>query len=141
MISRITTALIAMLILIPSISFAADHKMVIQVNSKDPMTHKMAIANARSLKNQLGNDAVDVEMVVYGPGVSLLRASGDSADAIKAMMSEHDIKVSICEGTLAFIAHNNDGQEPEIIEGVTRVPTGAVRIMELQEQGYAYIRP
>ena len=29
----------------------------------------------------------------------------------------------------------------DLIEGLTPVPSGVVRVMELQEKGYAYIRP
>jgi len=29
----------------------------------------------------------------------------------------------------------------DLIEGATPVPSGAVRVMELQEAGYAYIKP
>lgn len=29
----------------------------------------------------------------------------------------------------------------ELIEGLPPIPSGVVRVMELQEQGYAYIRP
>ncbi|MEE9304348.1 MAG: DsrE family protein [Thiotrichaceae bacterium] len=141
MISRTLSALFALLIFIPSLTFAADHKMVIQVNTNDPLVHKMAINNAKNLKTQLGKDAVDVEIVVFGPGVTLLKASSSSADEVKNLMSEHGIKMSVCEGTLKFIAKKNGGQEPKIIEGVTRVPTGAIRILELQEKGYAYMRP
>jgi hypothetical protein len=33
------------------------------------------------------------------------------------------------------------GKMPTLIEGVQVVPAGVLRIMQLQEQGYAYIRP
>jgi intracellular sulfur oxidation DsrE/DsrF family protein len=29
----------------------------------------------------------------------------------------------------------------ELIEGLPAIPSGVVRVMELQEKGYAYIRP
>ena len=33
------------------------------------------------------------------------------------------------------------GKAPVLIEGVQTVNAGVARIMELQEQGYAYIKP
>jgi intracellular sulfur oxidation DsrE/DsrF family protein len=33
------------------------------------------------------------------------------------------------------------GKKPVLLEGVEVVPAGVLRIMELQQQGYAYIRP
>ena len=33
------------------------------------------------------------------------------------------------------------GKKVTLLEGVQIVPAGVLRIMELQEQGYAYVRP
>ncbi len=33
------------------------------------------------------------------------------------------------------------GKMPKLLEGVGQVKAGVVRIIELQEQGYAYVRP
>jgi intracellular sulfur oxidation DsrE/DsrF family protein len=132
--------LIALAILIPSITFAADRKMAIQLNSSDPLTQKMALLNARNLKAVIGKDKVDVELVIYGPGLSALRMENTNSSRIKDLMDRYDLKVSVCEGTLKNYAKRH-GSEPDIIEGVTRVSTGAIRILELQEQGYAYMRP
>jgi len=140
MILRTMTALFALLLLLPAVSSAADRKMVIQVNESDPMTQRMALNSAKNLKRLLGEDKVDVEVVVYGPGIGMLAKSHNSAHKIKSMI-EHGVKVSVCEGALKVYAKRNGGTELDIIEGISKVPTGAIRIMELQEQGYAYLRP
>jgi len=139
-ISNKMLVLLALVMLIPSLSFAADRKMVIQLNSSDPVTQKMALINARNLKAVIGKDNIDVELVIYGPGLSALRIESSNSSRIKDLMDRYGLKVSICEGTLKGYAKRH-GAEPEIIEGVRRVPTGAIRILELQEQGYAYMRP
>ena len=141
MILRTLLGLIVSFILIPSLAFAADRKMVIQVNSKDPITQKIAINNAKNLKNTIGKDGIDVELVVYGPGLSLIKSSSPNADKVASLMSDHGVKVSVCGGTLKAYAKRHNGKEADIISGVNQVPTGAIRILELQEQGYAYLRP
>ncbi len=138
---RTLLSLLTFLLLVPGLSYAADRKMVIQVNSKDPVTQKMALNSAKNLKKMLGKDAVDVEVVVYGPGLSLIKANSFSAEKITGLMADYDIKVSVCNGALKAYAKRHGGHELEIIKGVSRVPTGALRILELQEQGYAYLRP
>ena len=115
--------------------------MVIQVNSKDAVVQKMALNSAKNLKRMIGKDAIDVEIVVYGPGLSLIKSRGRAADKVKILMADYDVKVSVCNGALKAYAKRHGGQELEIIKGVSRVPTGALRILELQEQGYAYLRP
>ncbi len=140
MIIRTMSVLLALFILAPTVSSAADRKMVIQVNSSDPMTQRMALNSAKNLKKMIGKDKVDVEVVVYGPGIGMLSKSGDSAHKVKSMI-EHGIRVSVCGGALTVYAKRNGGKELDVIDGITRVPTGAIRILELQEQGYAYLRP
>jgi len=138
---RTLLSLLAFLILIPGLSYAADRKMVIQVNSSDPVTQKMALNSAKNLKKLLGKDAVDVEVVVYGPGLSMIKSSGRPADKVKTLMADYGVNVSVCNGALKAYAKRHGGRELEIIKGISKVPTGAIRILELQEQGYAYLRP
>jgi len=118
---------------------AAEHKMVIQINSKNKLTHKMGLINAGNLKSQLGNNNVDVEVVIYGPGLSMVKVDSVFSKRIKALQSR-GVEFSVCEGTLKAIAKKN-GAEPELLEGMNRVRTGALRILELQEAGYSYLRP
>ena len=133
-------ALVALMMLIPSLSFAADRKMAIQINSNDPLTQKMALISARNLKAVIGKDNIDVELVVYGPGLSVIKSENRNSSRVQNLMEEYGLKVSVCEGTLKGYAKRN-GSEADIIGGVARVPTGAIRLLELQEKGYAYLRP
>jgi len=138
---RTLLSLLAFLILVPGLSYAADRKMVIQVNSQDSATQKMALNSAKNLKKLLGKDAVDVEVVVYGSGILMLEHSARSAEKIKSLMTDYGVKVSVCDGALKAYAKRHGGRELDIIDGVSKVPTGAIRILELQEKGYAYLRP
>ena len=138
---RTLLSLLALLMLLPGLTYAADRKMVIQVNSSDSLTQKMALNSAKNLKKMIGKDVIDVEVVVYGPGLSLIESRGFAADKVKALMADYGVKVSVCDGALKAYAKRHGGRELEVIEGVSKVPTGAIRILELQEQGYAYLRP
>ena len=97
--------------------------------------------SAKNLKKILGKNAVDVEVVVYGPGISMLKTNSRSAEKIQSLIKNYGVNVSVCNGALKAYAKRNGGRELQIIKGVSRVPTGAIRIMELQEQGSAYLRP
>lgn len=134
----LTTFFLCLFGLSPLVS-AADHKMVIQINSKDKLTHKMGLINAGNLKSQLGINKVDVEVVIYGPGLSMVRSESVFAKRIKKLQSR-GVEFSVCEGTLKAIAKKS-GKEPDLLEGMKRVRTGALRILELQEAGYSYLRP
>lgn len=120
-------------------AFAPQHKLVIQVSSSDPVTHKLAVANAINVQKAYGMDNVAVEIVAYGPGLGILTAQSDQAERIKSL-SAQNIQFSACRNTMNNIK-NKTGKEPVLLSGVKIVPAGVSRIIELQEQGYSYIRP
>ena len=51
-----------------------------------------------------------------------------------------NITFSACENTMKKI-EKKKGKKPQLVEGVGTVNAGVARIMELQEQGYSYLRP
>jgi hypothetical protein len=55
-------------------------------------------------------------------------------------LAMQDIVFSACLNTKAKI-EKKTGQTLTLVEGVTTVPAGVLRIMELQEAGWSYIRP
>jgi len=135
------TGLLMVLCLLPGLLQAADRKMVIQLNSKDGLTQKMVLLNAKNLKTQLGMDKIDVEIVVYGPGLAFVRSTGWASSKVSDLMAKYGVKVSVCNGALNAYKKRHNGEELDMVPGVNRVKTGAIRILELQEQGYAYLRP
>lgn len=115
------------------------HKIVIQVSSDDPVTHKLALNNAVNLQKALGSESVAIEIVAYGPGLSIMTAKSPESGRIPDLAMQ-DISFSACGNTKAKMEANS-GKSVELVEGVHVVQAGVMRIMELQEQGYTYIRP
>jgi hypothetical protein len=85
---------------------------------------------------------VAIEIVAYGPGLHMLRQDSSPVKERIAAMSEKNPH-------LTFSACNNTKQRMEAIEGkeivllpqAKLVPAGVVRLMLLQEEGWAYVRP
>ena len=120
-------------------TWAAEHRMVIQVNTEEMIVQKMALLNASNLKKHFGASQADVEIVVYGPGLSLIKQHSPFAHRITELQKD-GVVFSVCEGTLKTIQEKT-GAEPELLPGMQRVKTGALRILELQEQNWSYMRP
>jgi intracellular sulfur oxidation DsrE/DsrF family protein len=55
-------------------------------------------------------------------------------------LAMQDITFSACGNTMEKVAKKT-GKMPVLLDGVKQVQAGVLRIMELQEQGYAYVRP
>jgi intracellular sulfur oxidation DsrE/DsrF family protein len=115
---------------------AAKNKLVFQVSDADPQKWNLTLSNARNVQDDLGSDTVDLEIVVYGPGIGMLKGdspvAGRIADALKS-----GVKVVACESTMKAqkLVH------ADMLPAIGYVPAGVVELMKKQQQGYAYIRP
>ena len=119
--------------------FGPKHKLVIQVSSKNPLIQKIAMNNAVNVQKAYGIDNVAVEIVAYGPGLSMLTRKSKYSKRVKSL-GVQGIRFSACNNTMKKIAKKK-GKKPKLTEGVVVVSAGVQRIMELQEKGYSYIRP
>ena len=115
------------------------NKIVIQVSTDDPRTQKIALNNAVNMQKLYGIDNIQIEIVAYGPGLDLLTQKSTQASRVTSLAMQ-DITFSACGNTMKKVAEKS-GKMPELLEGVGQVTAGVARIMELQQQGYAYIRP
>jgi len=115
------------------------HKLVIQVSTNDAQTQKIALNNAVNAQKDIGMDNISIEIVAYGPGLSIMTAKSPEAKRVSSL-AQQGITFSACNNTMKKMAKKS-GKMPVLAEGVGIVPAGVIRIMELQEQGYAYIRP
>jgi len=115
------------------------HKIVIQVSTDDLRTQKIALNNAVNLQKLYGIDDIMIEIVTYGPGLGLLTKKSRQAKRVESLAMQN-ITFSACSNTIKKVTKKT-GKAPELLVGVGTVKAGVARIMELQEQGYSYLRP
>jgi len=122
------------------------HRVVIQVDQNDAEVMNLALNNVKNVLEmyRAKNEDAVVEVVAYGPGLHMLR---DDTSPVKDRIKQ--LAELSFPSALTFSACNNTKQGMEKREGhpitiipqATLVPAGVVRIMELEEQGYSYIKP
>jgi uncharacterized protein len=125
---------------------AADrqHHLVLQVNVNDPAMMNLALNNATNVAQYYGElgEKATIEVVTFGPGLHMLRDDTSPVKARIKMISENN-------PTISFKACGNTQQNMQKVESkdivlipeATVVKSGVVRVMELQEQGWTYVRP
>ena len=133
--------MILAILMTSSSAFAADdvRKLVIQVSTDDVATQNIAMNNAVNLQKALGQDNIIIEIVAYGPGLTMLTPKSPASKRVPSL-AQQDIIFSACGNTKAKM-EKKSGKKVELVEGVQVVEAGVLRILELQEQGYAYVRP
>ena len=127
---------------LPFASSASDepkHKIVIQVSTDDVRTQNMAMNNAVNLQKALGQDNVAIEIVAYGPGLTMLTPKSKASKRVPNLAMQ-DITFSACGNTKSKM-EKKSGKSVALVDGVRVVPAGVLRIMELQEAGWSYVRP
>src|SRR6056300_551133 len=121
---------------------AAEYKLAIQVSDNDPQKMNIALNNAQNVQKhyEASGDSVKVEIVAYGPGLQMYTMNSPVKDRIDALSLEESYTFAACGNTLAKM-EKKAGKKVALLDGSTMVSSGVVRLMELQSQGYAYVRP
>ena len=128
----------------PQAAAVSAHRVAIQVNDSDPKVMNLALNNAKNVIDYYKSkrQAVIVEVVTYGPGLHMLRIDTSPVKQRVAEMSlaMPEISFAACANTQANMA-KQEGKDVTFVSEARVVPSGVVRLIELQGEGYAYIRP
>ena len=125
------------------VPFGPTHKVAIHVDDNDPRVMNLALNNAKNVLEyyKAKGETVAIEIVTYGPGLHMLRADTSPVkQRIAEMSMTPEISFAACGNTRANMA-KQEGNEVSLVSEARTVPSGVVRLIELQKQGYAYIRP
>lgn len=99
-------------------------KAVFHFNEPD----KLNGLNANLINMKKYDQNIEIVVVVNGPAVKLFTQKVKMVD---------DVKYHICNN--ALIAHDID--KSNLPEGLQVVPSGVVDLLQLQNKGFAYIKP
>jgi intracellular sulfur oxidation DsrE/DsrF family protein len=122
------------------------HHIAIQIDQNDPQVMNMVLNNATNVIEYYRDKSedVDVDVVAYGPGLHMLRADTspvqDRIKRLKDMVFPGKIQFSACNNTKQGM-EKTEGHAISILPDATVVPSGVVHLMQLQEQGWSYVRP
>ena len=120
------------------------HRLILQVNTNEPPMMNLALNNATNVAQyykDLG-EKVTIEIVTFGPGLHMLR---DDTSPVKARIKA----ISESTPSIAFRACGNtrenmskaESKEIPLVAEAKIVKSGVVRVMELQEKGWTYVKP
>ena len=120
------------------------HRLSVQVDVNDPATMNLAlnnVSNAAQHYSELGQK-IEIEVVAFGPGLHMLRDDTSPVKARIKSMSETmpEITFSACGNTRENMS-KVEAKDIPLISQAKVTKSGVVRLMELQEQGWSYLRP
>ncbi len=114
---------------------APHNRAVFQVMDNEPARWNMILSNMQNLRDGVGSEPIEIELVAYGPGINMLKADSSVkqrvAEALKAGAT-----VNACQNTMS----NQKLAPADMLPEIGYVPAGVVEVMRKQQQGWAYIR-
>ena len=122
------------------------HHIAFQVDQNNPVVMNLVLNNVANLMAYYRDkgETAKIEVVAYGPGLNMLRADKspvkDRLKDLKAVAFPSELTFSACHNTLMHM-EKKVGHAIKIGSQARIVPAGVVRLTELQEEGWVYIRP
>ena len=116
------------------------HKVFYHLDEPGVDRAKAVLVNIENHVNVVGWKNIEaLELVVHGPALRTFVAKEIDPDVrgkLETLLAG-GLRFDACQNTMA----RQKIALKDLIEGATPVPSGVVRVMELQEAGYAYIKP
>lgn len=129
---------------VPTATQQKAHRLILQVNTNEPAMMNLTLNNAANVAQYYKDkgEKVEIEVVTFGPGLHMLRDDTSPVkDRIKAMAERiPTLSFKACGNTQANM-HKAESKDIPLVAEAKVVPSGVVRVMELQEQGWSYVRP
>ncbi|MFO0765962.1 MAG: DsrE family protein [Nitrospiraceae bacterium] len=117
---------------------ARQHRVVMHLNGDDERVQRGLLGNSKNLYEAVGRDSLRVEVVAHGPGLRLLtKKDSPLASEVADLKAKFGVEFTACSNTMKKMGLLRE----DLIEQVDRTVPAMVRLMELQEQGWAYIKP
>jgi intracellular sulfur oxidation DsrE/DsrF family protein len=97
----------------------------------------------RNIRNHLDVDpSAQITVVTHAEGVDMLMEGAKSANGTEyaplvSALKSRGVRFEVCEITLKNRGLNKD----QFIQEADFTPSGVVRIVKLQKQGFAYVKP
>jgi hypothetical protein len=120
------------------------HRLIIQVDTNDAAAMNLALNNAANVDQYYSDrgELVEIEIITFGPGLHMLREDTSPVkDRVKSLAENRPtVQFKACGNTQENMSKLEKKKVP-LVAQASVVPSGVVRIVELQEQGWSYLRP
>jgi uncharacterized protein len=128
----------------PATVKSKEHHLILQVNTNDAAAMNLTLNNAMNVTQYYKDrdEKVKIEVITFGPGLNMLREDTSPVKArIETMaLSTPEVSFKACGNTQENMRKAENKDIP-IIPQAQVVKSGVVRVMELEEQGWTYVKP
>ncbi len=125
------------MVLFMTLSYAQENpvKIVFDVTSSDPATHKSTMRHVKMMSQAYPES--EFEVVGYSGSLDMFLAKKSSVrEDMEALINNKNVSFKVCAATMK--RHNSS--KDDLVKGVEPVPDGIMEIITKQQQGWGYIK-
>ena len=111
------------------------NRALFQVSDNDPQRWNIILNNLQNLRDGVGGEPVEIELVAYGPGILMMKADSPVRSRVEEAIRA-GVTVNVCQNTMGAMKL----QPSDMLPQASYVPSGVVEVMRKQQKGWAYIR-
>ncbi len=113
-------------------------KAVFHVDMEDVSRFELALGNMMNLQKDMGHENVDIALLANGNSVKHFVKEGNMEYLPRLEeMHEKGVKFYLCNNSL----NKHSLKREQMFDFCEVVPAGVTKLIKLQKEGYAYIKP
>ncbi len=111
------------------------YQVVFQVTEPQGEAWNMVVPHVTNLRNALGKDNVQVEVVFFGPGLGMLLKKNAGAEASLKQLADSGVTLAACQNAMKFMNVKTE----DLMPFATQVDAGVAEVVRKQKAGWQYI--
>jgi intracellular sulfur oxidation DsrE/DsrF family protein len=116
-----------------------EHRLALQLSDADPAKQAIVLSVANNMLKVYGPDKLALEVVAFGPGITLLRDDNPNGAKIRSLVAQ-GVRFDACMNTVETIERETGKTFPLSAEA-HKVEAGVAQLLQLAEHGYTVVRP
>ena len=120
------------------------HRLALQISDNDPDKMNAVLNVAANVSKHYSDkgEEVEIQIVAFNAGLHMLR---EDTSQVKPRITSFaksipNVSFKACQNTIDGMG-KREGKDIPIVAEAERVPSGAVRLIELSESGWTILRP
>jgi intracellular sulfur oxidation DsrE/DsrF family protein len=114
----------------------AAHKVVFQMNVDNTDSWNQLFANVQNVQQVFGADKIQIEVVAYGKGLSLLLKTNSAYEERMKKAIASGVVLAACQNTMRIRKVTTE----DLFPFASQVDSGVSELIRKQEAGWSYIR-
>jgi len=112
------------------------HQVVLQMNVDDAASSNQLLGNVQNIQTVFGADKIQIEVVAYGKGLSLLLKKNTELEERLKKAVDTGVVLAACQNSMRLRKVTTE----DLFPFASQVDSGVAELIRRQEAGWSYVR-